>query len=134
MLPPPGQPRRTWDSEGVVRKKRRADGTIAVQLSWMSVWEHTAVHLGPIICIPIKLRSGGPRLKGTQSYPPGFCRRIAQLHRTRVTAARLHCAAARKLETQHATTAHLYMCYLRMPTMCPPSHVLMTSSKPRCLA
>mmetsp|Transcript_37947 Transcript_37947/g.90762 ORF Transcript_37947/g.90762 Transcript_37947/m.90762 type:complete len:218 (+) Transcript_37947:2-655(+) len=47
--------RASWNSTGVVTRKRRADGTVAV--------------------------TGGPRLTSTESYPARFCRRIMHFHR-----------------------------------------------------
>lgn len=63
-----------WDSKGVVKKtivKAKGGG------------QRTSVPFGGILNCnvrPFALRSGGPRLKGTQAYPRGFCRHVASNH------------------------------------------------------
>ena len=79
--------KRRLNSEGVVTKKQRPDGTTAVNLGLIfdSHYRYSQpvahAQVRPLQPSGLKLRTGGPKLRATQRYPPRFCRRVVQLYR-----------------------------------------------------
>ena len=85
-LKPGDREKHGWSSEGIVKKsikkaKRGQKPAVSVRPVYPcnSVCGYYKMVMPAGFCGD--LRSGGPALKATQSYPPKFCRTLAELHK-----------------------------------------------------